>query len=158
MHCFFFDKQIICFFFQSKETLQYKETYKEHLYYLHKTPKSLRQDSELSYHVNTKQTQETDCFILNTAVSLERTMNGTGKSFISPFPWIPHPSPTQQNHPTRPANLPNGTVLYITIEVQRWPTIDIHRGLREDQWESFHLYNAITGADSKGHSYLLIYS
>lgn len=37
-------------FFSSKETLQYKETYKEHLYYLHKTPKSLRQDSELSYH------------------------------------------------------------------------------------------------------------
>lgn len=55
--------------FFSKETLQYKETYKEHLYHLHKTPKSLRQDSELSYHVNTKQTQETDCFILNTAVS-----------------------------------------------------------------------------------------
>ena len=46
----FFDKQIIRFFFQSKETLQYKETYKGHLYYLHKTPKSLRQDSELPYH------------------------------------------------------------------------------------------------------------
>ena len=71
----FFDKQI--FPVQSKETLQYKETYKGHLYYLHKTPKSLRQRSKLPYHEIQSKPKETDCFILNTVVPPNRTMNGT---------------------------------------------------------------------------------
>lgn len=54
--------------------------------------------------------------------------------FCIPPPLKPQPTPSKTTTtPLRSANLPNGTVLYITIEVQRWPTINIHRGLREDQ-------------------------
>jgi len=75
MQSFLFDKQIFWgfFFSQSKETLQYKETYKGHIY-LHKTPKALGQRSELPYYKIQSKPKGTDCFILNTAMSQERTM------------------------------------------------------------------------------------